>query len=75
MGMPFPLGLSLIDEGDKKFIAFAWGINGFFSVIGTVLTMILAMILGYKVVFIICGVIYLLAFFSYSIKIEINRRI
>lgn len=70
MGMPFPLGLSLIDEENKKFIAFAWGINGFFSVIGTVLAMIFAMILGFKIVFIISGIIYLLAFIIIKARLK-----
>ncbi|MEO8664430.1 MAG: hypothetical protein ABI462_02945 [Ignavibacteria bacterium] len=61
MGMPFPIGMSLILPTEKRFVAFAWGVNGFFSVIGTVSAIILAMIFGFKIVFIIGAVIYLLA--------------
>lgn len=70
MGMPFPLGLSLIEEENKKFIAFAWGINGFFSVIGTVLAMIFAMVLGFKIVFILSGIIYLLALIIINTRLK-----
>jgi MFS family permease len=68
MGMPFPIGLSLIKDSEKKYVAFAWGINGFFSVIGTVISIILAMIIGFKFVFILSGCIYLLAMIFISTR-------
>ena len=68
MGMPFPIGLSLIPDSERKYIAFAWGINGFFSVIGTVISIILAMIVGFKFVFILSGCIYLLAMIFISTR-------
>lgn len=61
MGMPFPIGMSLILPGEKRFVAFAWGVNGFFSVIGTVSAIILAMQFGFRVVFITGAVIYIIA--------------
>lgn len=61
MGMPFPVGMSLILPAEKRFVAFAWGVNGFFSVTGTVLAIILAMTEGFRIVFITAAVIYLLA--------------
>jgi len=66
MGMPFPIGLTLIDDRDRRFAAFAWGINGFFSVIGTVTAIILAMTAGFFFVFVLTGIIYLLAMFFIS---------
>lgn len=63
MGMPFPLGISMILPGEKRFVSFAWAVNGFFSVIGTVSAIILAMIYGFKFVFILGAVIYILAMF------------
>lgn len=61
MGMPFPVGISLILPTEKRFVAFAWAVNGFFSVIGTVSAIILAMIIGFKLVFILAAVIYIVA--------------
>ncbi|MEO6695949.1 MAG: hypothetical protein ABIY50_11355 [Ignavibacteria bacterium] len=61
MGMPFPVGISLITNSEKRFVAFAWAVNGFFSVIGTVSAIILAMIMGFKFVFILAAVIYIIA--------------
>jgi hypothetical protein len=66
MGMPFPIGLTLIDDDDRRYAAFAWGINGFFSVIGTVTAIILAMTAGFLFVFVLTGIIYLLAMFFIS---------
>lgn len=61
MGMPFPIGMSMILPGEKRFAAFAWGVNGFFSVIGTVIAIILAMTAGFKIVFILGALIYAIA--------------
>ncbi len=61
MGMPFPLGMSLILPGEKRFVSFAWGVNGFFSVIGTVSAIILAMSFGFRIVFIVASIIYIIA--------------
>ncbi len=63
MGMPFPVGMSLILPAEKRFVAFAWGVNGFFSVIGTVSAIILAMMFGFRFVFILGAVIYILQCF------------
>ncbi|MBX7046066.1 MAG: hypothetical protein K1X86_09530 [Ignavibacteria bacterium] len=72
MGMPFPSGLALINDEQKKFIPLAWGVNGFFSVIGTVSAMILAMTIGFKMVFIIAGLVYLLAMLLISSRLKLK---
>ena len=48
MGMPFP---TWIKHTDKKEIPFLWGINGFFSVIASVLTILLSINFGFTTVF------------------------
>ncbi|MCE1164592.1 MAG: hypothetical protein LWX07_04220 [Bacteroidetes bacterium] len=72
MGMPFPKGISLIANDDSRMIGFSWAVNGFFSVLGTVLTMIFAMIFGFKLVFFIAGVYYLLAVIFITIRNKNN---
>jgi hypothetical protein len=42
-------------------VAWAWATNGFFSVIGSVATAILAMTVGFRVVFGVAAVVYLAA--------------
>ena len=48
LGMPFPLGLRLASAQTTSIGAWAWGVNGFFTVIGTVLALILGMIFGFR---------------------------
>ena len=53
LGMFMPLGLgriaSLTDHGEE-YVAWGWAVNGFFSVIGSVLTTILSMAIGFRAV-------------------------
>jgi len=63
MGMPFPIGISLIGDSEKGVTALAWAVNGFFSVIGSVLAMIFAMTGGFRFVFIFAATCYLAAMY------------
>ncbi|HEY5534768.1 MAG TPA: hypothetical protein VIL99_07535 [Ignavibacteria bacterium] len=68
MGMPFPVGMSFIDDSEKHYSAFAWAVNGFFSVIGSVLAMILAMTFGFRFVFVFSAVVYSIALIFISLR-------
>jgi hypothetical protein len=59
MGIPFPYGMSRIDDNSKYLAAYSWGVNSFFSVIGSVLAVILSMSFGFRIVFAISAVVYL----------------
>ena len=61
MGMPFPLGLSRLGMSHTNFIPFAWGVNGFFSVISTTAATILALQVGFRLVIAAALALYLLA--------------
>lgn len=74
MGMPFPIGLSLIEDNERNYAAFAWGINGFFSVIGTVLAVMLSMMTGFIFIFILVAVIYLAALYFVNAKFSSLRK-
>jgi len=53
LGMFMPLGLGRIaslTEHGEEYVAWGWAVNGFFSVIGSVLTTILSMALGFRAV-------------------------
>jgi hypothetical protein len=45
-------------------VPWAWGINGFFTVIGTILALMFAMIFGFITVLVMAGVCYLLAWLA-----------
>ncbi len=63
LGMPFPTGIKTVSKASPDFIPWAWGVNGFFTVIGSVSALILGMILGFKMVILLAGICYLLAIF------------
>jgi hypothetical protein len=63
MGMPFPLGITrLKDRG--QLVAWAWGVNGYFSVLGSVLSIILGLALGFTWVLGIALAVYFVAFLT-----------
>ena len=60
MGMPFPLGIRIID---KNLIAWAWAVNGTASVLSPILAVIIAFSLGYSSVLILSAFVYLISSF------------
>jgi hypothetical protein len=65
LGMPFPLGILAITNRPPGAVAWAWGMNGAFTVIGGVLSVFLSVAFGFTVSLLIATVIYLLAAFFY----------
>lgn len=61
MGIPFPRGLEIIKIKHTKILPWAWGINGFFSVISILTTSIISIIFGFNAVLILASIIYLSA--------------
>lgn len=66
LGMPFPLGILTISGQPKGSIAWAWAMNGLFTVIGGLGSVLLSIFYGFRVTLIIAMVIYLLAFLTYN---------
>ncbi len=61
MGMPFPLGILWLERHPRGAIAWAWGVNGLFTVIGGVGAGVLAIHFGFRLTFVAALGIYLLA--------------
>jgi len=61
MGMPFPLGLSRVARRAPDFIPWAWGINGFASVLSAALATLLAIAFGFNTVVLLALAFYVLA--------------
>ena len=61
MGMCLPLGMRIIRRFGERCILWAWGINGAFSVLGSTLSLILALNWGLKATFLTGVMCYLLA--------------
>jgi len=58
LGMPFPLGLRLAMRRSSALGSWAWGVNGFFTVIGTVLALMLGMMIGFRMVLLLASACY-----------------
>ncbi len=58
MGMPFPLALSSLADRAQTLIPWAWGINGFASVISASLATLLAIHFGFSTVILIATLLY-----------------
>lgn len=68
MGMPFPLGIRLVDRTNQLLIPWAWGVNGFASVVGSVLSIMLAQSYGFGVVMGLALLIYLAGLAAVQIR-------
>ena len=66
MGIPFPMGIKLLGQRQKDLIPWAWAINACLSVLAPVLTIMLAITAGFKIVLWAGALAYLLAFFSFK---------
>jgi hypothetical protein len=61
MGMPFPIGLTRVADSAPDFIPWAWGINGFASVMSASLATLLAIEFGFSVVILLALGLYVTA--------------
>jgi hypothetical protein len=60
MGMPFPLGIDWLQRHHPHLIAWAWGINGYASVVSAILATCLAIAFGFNIVILLAVGIYLI---------------
>ena len=68
MGMPFPLALSKVKGRDPTYVPLCWGINGWSSVVSTVLTPLLAMHIGLRCTFLVGVSLYLVAGVAWRVR-------
>ena len=61
MGMPFPSGLRRLEERHAPSLRWAWSLNAAASVMGSVVSVVLAIYLGLRATLLIGGALYLLA--------------
>jgi hypothetical protein len=62
MGIPFPLGISIIGSTAPHLVPWAWAVNGCFSVIAPILAIMLALSTGYQFVLLCGAAAYMAAF-------------
>jgi len=61
MGMPFPSGLRMLSASAGALVPWAWGVNGYGSVVGAALAMLAAVGLGFRAVLLIAFALYVVA--------------
>ncbi len=61
MGQPFPLGIDLLRRRGEALIPWVWSVNGGLSVLGSMLTLVAAINLGYTATMLIGPAAYLVA--------------
>ncbi|MFC1849559.1 hypothetical protein ACFL27_05045, partial [candidate division CSSED10-310 bacterium] len=66
MGMPLPLGMRLLELVSPKALAWAWGVNGSLSVMGTVLAMVVSVFFGITSTLVVAALVYMIALFSFT---------
>jgi spermidine synthase len=70
LGVFFPLGLQLVSNRYSNTIPWAWGINCGFSVLGSILSIILAQFIGFNAILLLASTIYLTALLSFNKMIQ-----
>jgi len=72
MGFPFAIGLRKLNESNtENFIPLMWGVNGLFSVLGSVLAVIISMKAGFNATIYLGALIYLMLFIANPLKNEV----
>lgn len=66
MGMCFPLGILTIKDQPSGAVAWAWGMNGLFTVIGGILSVLVSIYMGFSTTLIFGMLIYVLAYLLFS---------
>jgi SAM-dependent methyltransferase len=75
LGVPFPTGLQLVRQQVPQLVPWAWAVNGFFTVIGSIGAMILGMILGFAAVFFIAAACYAVGLLAIRMTVKRPARI
>ena len=66
LGMPFPLGILALEKQPNGAVAWAWGLNGLFTVIGGLASVVLSIFVGFTATLLVALCIYVLAFLTFS---------
>jgi spermidine synthase len=66
LGMPFPLGILSLENQPRGAVAWAWGMNGLFTVIGALAGVVLSITWGFQVTLFIAAFHYTVALFAFA---------
>jgi sugar phosphate permease len=66
LGMPFPLGILTLENLPRGAIAWAWGMNGLFTVIGALAGVVLSITWGFQVTLLMASFQYVVALLAFA---------
>lgn len=70
MGMPFPLGIRLLEKETREHIPWMWSLNGAYSLLGSIVAVASAITFGFNATFLFGGLTYLAIFFFGHRRLE-----
>ncbi|MEE9394477.1 MAG: hypothetical protein V3W41_18435 [Planctomycetota bacterium] len=62
LGMPFPTGIRILEQNCPQLLPWGWAINGFMSVLASILCIVLSQEIGFTKVLMIAGAVYAFGF-------------
>src|SRR5262245_8738553 len=66
LGMPFPLGILVAERHPAGAVAWAWGLNGLFTVIGSLGSVLLGLAIGFQATILVAVAIYAAAGLAFA---------
>jgi hypothetical protein len=66
LGMPFPLGILLAQQESPQAVAWGWGLNGLFTVIGSLASVLLGIAIGFQATILVGVGLYVVAFAAFA---------
>ena len=72
MGIPFPTGLKILGRNNPSLIPWAWSINACLSVLAPIMTIMIALVLGFRSVLWLGALAYLLAFVMLKVFLQLG---
>jgi spermidine synthase len=66
LGMPFPLGILTLEHLPRGAVAWAWGMNGLFTVVGALASVFLSITWGFQVTLLIASFQYVVALLAFA---------
>ena len=73
MGMPFPAGIAFLETRQPALIPWAWGANGYASVVGATAATLVALTWGFSKVMLASAGIYLVAWVALMVALYLER--
>lgn len=70
LGMPFPLGIRILGKRAPVIIPWGWALNAYATVIGSILAVMFAILLGFRMNFAIAFVVYTIGFIFFRLSLK-----